>query len=124
MAGKSHALDHEAEASGGLDHQHRERDRNADFALENVVQEAVSRIVVVVGVAAEAALREQIRGDLGDGVLGSPSGLEPRPYCAGERVEVAMITLRDQSREPVTPPAHGVACLLAQRVEPRHPFRM
>ena len=43
--------------------QHRERDRNPEPALDHVIEEAVARIVVVLGVPPEPLLLEQESGD-------------------------------------------------------------
>ena len=62
---------------GHLDVQRRERDRDAGAAVEHVVQEAVAGVVVVLGVAAEALLVEEVAVQR----LHAPRGaarLEPR----------------------------------------------
>ena len=60
---KADALDRDAAAAAHLDQHHREGDGDAEAPLEDVVQEAVARIVVVVGVAAEALDGEEMPGD-------------------------------------------------------------
>ena len=59
MPGQPHTVDVQAHAPAHLYHQHGERDRNAEPAVEHVVQAAIARIVVVVAVAAEAFLLEE-----------------------------------------------------------------
>ena len=51
--------DVEPDPAAHLHGEHRQRDRDAELAVEDVVQAAVAGIVVVVGVAAEAFLVEQ-----------------------------------------------------------------
>src|SRR5207237_431285 len=59
VSGQSDAQDFQADAAADLHDEHRERDRDAELPVEDVVEAAVARIVVVVGVTAEALLVEQ-----------------------------------------------------------------
>src|SRR5215472_11825364 len=60
MAGQPDALDGEAEALAHLHEDEAQGDGNTLAAVEHVVEEAVARIVVVVAVAREALLHEEI----------------------------------------------------------------
>ena len=67
MAGEVDPFEPQAGAAPDLEVDHREADRNAEPAIEHLVQEAVARIVVVIAVAAEAELLVEVgveRGDL------------------------------------------------------------
>src|SRR5206468_6482035 len=55
-----------AQAHAGLDQQDGEADGDARAALEDVVQVAVARVVVLLLVAAKAALAEEVTRELGD----------------------------------------------------------
>src|SRR5882672_9386339 len=58
VARQPDAVDLHAHAPPDLDRQHRECDRNAEPAIEHVVEAGVARIVVLLVVAAEALLLE------------------------------------------------------------------
>src|SRR3989454_9996587 len=66
VAREPDALDAEAQTRAGLDEHHGEGDGNARAPLEDVVQVAVARVVVLLLVAAKAALAEEVAGELGD----------------------------------------------------------
>src|SRR2546429_391279 len=81
------------QAGGGarLHEDEGERDRQARPALEHVVQKAVPRIVVVLLVAAEAALAEQVASERDRRPLGYPRGHDPLPRSFGESVELGEV---------------------------------
>ena len=91
MTGKAHAGDRQAEAGARLHKDEGERDRQARPALEHVVQKAVPRIVVVLLVAAEAALAEQVASERDRRPLGYPRGHDPLPRSFGESVELGEV---------------------------------
>src|SRR6266699_1382447 len=59
MAGQADPLDLQAHPAADLHDQDREGDRDTELAIEDVVEAAVARVVVVVGIAAEARFVEQ-----------------------------------------------------------------
>ena len=59
VAGQSDAQDAQPHAPADLHHEHGQRDGNPEPAVEDVVETAVARIVVVLAVAAEAFLFEE-----------------------------------------------------------------
>ena len=56
VAGHADADERHADAAADLHREHRERDRDADAAVEHLVEERVARVVVVVGVAGKPPL--------------------------------------------------------------------
>ena len=63
--GEGDAVERQAEPARQLDLHHRQRDRDAELAVEDLVQVAVARIVVLRVVAGEAQLFEQVAVDRG-----------------------------------------------------------
>jgi len=102
-SGQADAQDFQADAAADLHDEHRERDRDAELPVEDVVEAAVARIVVVVGVTAEALLVEQ---ELAQPLEGASSILDLRHRRArGELVEPGQRALGDEvgildSRDP------------------------
>src|SRR3954451_13944434 len=74
------AVQLQAGAPSDLEHQHAQRDRDAEVPIEHVVEVRVARVAVVGRVAGEALGDEQMSREL--------AGRQPRGRC-GERVEVA-----------------------------------
>ena len=52
-------MDRQPEPAADLDQDQRERDRDAEAPVENLVEKAVSRIVIFLGVSAESLLLEE-----------------------------------------------------------------
>ena len=69
MAREADATDIETGAAAGLDVDSGERDGNARAALQNIIQKAVARVVVVVLVAVKAIIPGQKLGQALDGLL-------------------------------------------------------
>ena len=109
VAGEVHAFEPQAGAAPDLEIDHRQTDRDAGPAIEDFVQEAVARIVVVLAVAAEAKLLEEIgvqRRDLRVD-RSPPAALQPRgrrfphplePLQVGFGIEHRDIHARDRQR--------------------------
>src|SRR6184192_2084176 len=93
MSGKAHPLDRQPEAAGHLDEDHRKGDRDAGAAVQDVVQEAVARVVIVLGVAAEPARAEEMIADGQRDVLGRHPGADAGAGGVGERLEPGEVTL-------------------------------
>src|SRR5262249_9498929 len=89
VARKSDSIQGDAEAPADLDGDDGERDGDSRAAFEDVVQEAVARVVVVVPVAAEAPFPEEVAGEEARGGVGSAAGGQTRSQAVGERVERA-----------------------------------
>ena len=81
-------------ARARLDEHDCQRDRDAGAADEHVVQEAVARVVVVLLVAAEATLAEEVAGHGADRLVGGRPGRQARGGGRGERVELGEVRLR------------------------------
>jgi hypothetical protein len=80
-----------ADPARDLEVEHRQRDRDAGPAVEHVGEEAVARIVVVVGVAAEPEALEQA---VADRARASDAAVRTRDFgsgVAGDRVELFAI---------------------------------
>ena len=100
-------LDLQADPPPDLHDEHRERDRNAEPAVEDVVEAAVARIVVRLDVAAEALLLEQELAEAMQAVerVIGPPGIRPRrekvegPEIVGDG-EAGVLDLGDEKRRP------------------------
>src|SRR5205823_1177627 len=84
MAGKADALDIQPAALPHLDVDDAERERDARASIEHLVEEAVARIVVVVVIAAEAQLVEEVRVDPADAALRRGSRRQSRLDAFGQ----------------------------------------
>src|SRR5581483_2888724 len=60
VTGHPHAGERHVEAPADLEHQHAQRDRDALAPRQHVVEERVPRVLVVVGVATEGVLDEEV----------------------------------------------------------------
>jgi hypothetical protein len=98
VPGEPDPVDGEADAAPHLDRQHGERDRNAEPAVEDVVQAAVARVVVVVRVAREALLREEHVAEPVDVALPDAPGEVVETVEDAVGLEVGVLDLRDQQR--------------------------
>lgn len=97
----------QAESGRDAEQEHAERDRDTSAPIEDVVQEAIARVVVVVAVATKLQFLEKIPGDLERGLMGwqrlpdaCPQGIgvgfDPRQV--GSWVEVRVGDPRDLER--------------------------
>ena len=73
VAGEVHAVHPDAGAARDFDVDHRQGNRNAGAAIEHLVQEAVSGVVVVAGVSGETLIIEE---ELVEGI-DRPAGADP-----------------------------------------------
>src|SRR5262249_56660545 len=94
----------EAERTPDLDGEDGQRDREPGTAVEDVVEEAVARVVVVRAIAPEAALLEEIpreqaggfvRREAGRELRAEPRGQQVEGLQGGRRVEIGMPDPRD-----------------------------
>ena len=128
VAGKADALHLEAGAPRDLHEDGGERDRDAGATVDHLVEVAVAGVVVLVDVAAEAQLLEQVAVERHDRALGTRLVVEPLPerdahlveaHQVAADVEVGVLLGRDEQgrlrevqlavgpREDVLEPATG-----------------
>ena len=107
VPGQADARDVQTDPPADLHEDHRERDRNTEPAVEDVVEAAVARIVVRLDVAAEALLLEQELAEAMQAVervVGPPRARPLREEVEGpERVvdrEAGVLDLGDEEGRP------------------------
>ena len=107
MRRKRYALHLQSDAAADFDINQRERKRDAALAVQNFVEKAVARIVVIRGVAGEAVLIKQKTVERNDGIgradVGTQPTLERRGHLVEPRqircdVEIGILLARDQQR--------------------------
>ena len=101
VTGKVYAFEPQAGTSPDLEIHHRQADRNAGSPVEDFVQEAVARIVVVLAVPGEAELLEEVcvqRRNPGVDIV-FPAGVQPRGRRFAHPLEALQVRFDDRARD-------------------------
>jgi hypothetical protein len=98
MGRKANAAERQTGASPHLDHDHRQRDRDAQPPIEHLVQITVSRVVVAGGVAAEALLAKQKRIQRGELAFGGGLTADALAQAVAQPIELVQVPPRVEVR--------------------------
>ena len=98
MPGKRDALERQADAPTDLHVENRKGDRDAGLALDHLVEVAVARVVILVGIAAVAEIVEQELVQRHDTLLGGRALRHARAQAHGEALDLAEVALDVEAR--------------------------
>jgi hypothetical protein len=98
VAWKRHAFNRQADAAPDFHVQHRQRERNARAPVEDLVQVAVARIVVVLRIPRVAEFREQELVERGDPLLGAVRVRQAAAQPGRQALDLAEVAVDVQAR--------------------------
>src|SRR5262249_7611381 len=98
MPGERYALERQADAAADFHVKDCKRDRDAGLALDDLVQIAVARVVVVVGVAPEAEVVEEELVQRDDGLLDGGPLREAGTRAQRHALDLAEVALDVEAR--------------------------
>ena len=116
MSGKIHALEPQTGAPSDFEVDDRQADRNAGAPIEDLVQEAVARVVVVLAITGEAELFEEVgvqRRDLAS-TRSSPRACSRAAAASpmrSRRCRYGSISSPGYSTRAIASAAGAIACL-------------